>query len=53
LPSLTADEFITEAFVARDRAAGVRHGVEFAEEFHYIGPDRTLDDYIRRKAVPL
>jgi LmbE family N-acetylglucosaminyl deacetylase len=53
LPSLTADEFIQEAFVARDRAAGARHGVEYAEEFHYIGPDRTLDEYIWRKAVPL
>jgi LmbE family N-acetylglucosaminyl deacetylase len=53
LPALNVDEFITAAFVARDRAVGARHGVEYAEEFHYIGPDQTLDEYIRRNAVPL
>jgi hypothetical protein len=27
------------------------HGLEFAEEFHYIAPDQTLNEYIRRNAV--
>ena len=41
------------AFVARDRAVGERHGLEYAEEFHYIGPDPSLDDYILKNAKPL
>jgi hypothetical protein len=48
-----ADEFIKAAFVERDRRTGARHGLEYAEEFHYIGPDRSLDEYISRNAVPL
>ncbi|MGI8958234.1 MAG: PIG-L deacetylase family protein [Bryobacteraceae bacterium] len=52
LPALRADEFIKAAFVARDRAIGEKHGLEYAEEFHYIGPEQTLDEYIRRNAVP-
>src|SRR5690242_1180918 len=52
LPELNADEFIKAAFVARDQANGAKHGLEYAEEFHYIGPDQTLDEYIRRNAVP-
>jgi LmbE family N-acetylglucosaminyl deacetylase len=53
LPALSADEFIKAAFVARDRTIGAKHGLEYAEEFHYIGPDQSLDEYIRRNAVPL
>jgi hypothetical protein len=53
LPALSADEYIKAAFVARDRKIGAKHGLEYAEEFHYIGPDQTLDEYIRRNAVPL
>jgi LmbE family N-acetylglucosaminyl deacetylase len=53
LPALSADEFIKAAFVVRDRAIGAKHGLDYAEEFHYIGPDQTLDEYIRRNAVPL
>jgi LmbE family N-acetylglucosaminyl deacetylase len=53
LPALSADEFIKAAFVARDQANGAKHGLDFAEEFHYIGPDQTLDEYIRRNAVSI
>src|SRR5438477_2880219 len=53
LPALSADEYIKAAFVARDRKIGTKHGLEYAEEFHHIGPDQTLDEYIRRNAVPL
>ncbi|HKX00656.1 MAG TPA: PIG-L family deacetylase [Bryobacteraceae bacterium] len=35
------------------RAAGRKHGLEYAEEFHYIGPDQSLDPYISSHAVPL
>ncbi len=53
LPGFTVDQFIDTGILARDRAAGARHGLEYAEEFHYIGPDHTLDDYIAQHAVPL
>jgi LmbE family N-acetylglucosaminyl deacetylase len=53
LPALSADEYIKAAFVERDRKIGTKHGLEYAEEFHYIGPDQMLDEYIRRNAVPL
>jgi hypothetical protein len=53
LPGLNVDEFIKAAFVARDHATGAKHGLEYAEEFHYIGPDRSLDEYIARNAVPV
>lgn len=48
-----ADEFIKAAFVARDHSVGAKYGLEYAEEFHYIGPDRSLDDYIAKNAVAL
>lgn len=47
------EEFIKAAFVARDRRTGSKYGLDYAEEFHYIGPDRSLDDYISRNAVKL
>jgi hypothetical protein len=43
-------EFIEAAFVTRDRATGAKHGLSSAEEFHYIGPDASLDEYIARNA---
>jgi LmbE family N-acetylglucosaminyl deacetylase len=53
LPALSTDEYIKAAFVARDQATGAKHGLQYAEEFHYIGPDQSLDEYIRRNAVTL
>ena len=59
VPALTgdegpaADEYIHAVFDARDRATGRRHGLEYAEEFHYIGPSPALDDYISSHALPL
>ncbi len=32
---------------------GKEYGLEYAERFHYIGPDTSLDEYIARHAVPL
>lgn len=52
----TADRnYIKEFVLARDRELGKKHGVEYAEAFHYIGPGRAsrTDDYIREHAVPL
>lgn len=53
LPGLTTDEFIQTAFVARDDTIGKKHGLQYAEAFHYIGPDHSFDEYIRRNAAPL
>lgn len=47
------EEYMKIAFVARDRAVGEKHGLEYAEEFHYIGPDHSLDNYILENARPL
>ena len=53
LPGLTPDDFIQTAFVTRDKTMGTKHGLEYAEAFHYIGPDHSFDDYVTRNAVPL
>ena len=47
------DEFTKMALETKDRAAGKKYGLEYAEEFHYIGPDRALDEYLSQHAVPL
>src|SRR5579884_2093791 len=48
-----AQEFIRAAFQARDYLTGSKYGLAYAEEFHYIGPDRSLEDYISKNAVPI
>jgi LmbE family N-acetylglucosaminyl deacetylase len=51
----TADrEYIREFVLKRDREIGRKYGLEYAEEFHYIGQSlSTLDEYIQRHAKPL
>ena len=40
--------------LARDRARGQAHGLEFAEYFHYIGPDESdVEKYVEANAVAL
>ncbi|MEZ5404326.1 MAG: PIG-L family deacetylase [Bryobacteraceae bacterium] len=63
LPLLDGDDtaadraYIKQFVLSRNRDLGRRHGVEFAEAFHYIGPGsaRTsrLEEYIKQNAVPL
>jgi len=53
LPNLSEDEYIKFAFDQRDHNVGQKQGVEYAEEFHYIGPDENLERLIRQNAVPL
>src|SRR5271154_2772167 len=53
IPALSNDEFIKQAFQQRDANNGKKHGLEYAEEFHYIGPDTSLQRYIEQNAVPL
>jgi LmbE family N-acetylglucosaminyl deacetylase len=43
-------EFIQAAFVTRDHTTGEKYGIQYAEEFHYIGQDASLDEYISRNA---
>jgi hypothetical protein len=59
LPALSAadrdaiNEYTKMALETSDRATGRRFGLDYAEAFHYIGPDRSMDEYIARHAVPL
>jgi LmbE family N-acetylglucosaminyl deacetylase len=48
-----SDAFIRASFQTRDRQVGSKYGLSYAEEFHHIGPDRSLDTYIQQNAVPL
>ncbi len=59
LPLLGEDDrtasrnYIREFVLAADRARGKQYGVEYAEAFHYIGPQASaVEEYIRRHAVP-
>jgi LmbE family N-acetylglucosaminyl deacetylase len=52
----TADRnYIKEFVLAKDRELGRKHGFDYAEAFHYIGPrpSRRVEDYIREHAAPL
>ena len=51
--SAAIDEFTKMAVETKDRAAGKKYGLDYAEAFHYIGPDHALDEYIAHNAVPL
>ena len=59
LPALSGDEsaaiheFTKVALENRDRAIGQKYGLEHAEQFHYIGPDQAMAEYISRNAVAL
>jgi LmbE family N-acetylglucosaminyl deacetylase len=59
LPALAGNEeaansaFVKLALLERDRSIGKKHGLEYAEEFHYIGPDTSLASYIEQNAVAL
>ena len=46
--------YIREFVLESDREWGRRHGVKYAEPFHYIGPaESRVDPYVERHAVPL
>ena len=59
LPALAGDEtaaieeFTKVALENRDRVVGAKYGLHYGEEFHYIGPDKSLDEYVSRNAVRL
>jgi hypothetical protein len=54
---ITADRnYIREFILARRRALGQKHGVQYAEAFHYIGGNARrsgVDEYIKKNAVPI
>jgi LmbE family N-acetylglucosaminyl deacetylase len=59
LPLLGSDavsasrNYIREFVLERDRETGKRHGLNYAEQFHYIGPaENRVQEYIRKNAVP-
>jgi LmbE family N-acetylglucosaminyl deacetylase len=51
----TANRQYTKHFaLGRDRARGQAHGLQYAEYFHYIGPDESDEEsYIQKNVVPL
>jgi len=51
--STAVDEYTKVALETSDHAAGRKYGLDYAETFHYIGPDRSMEEYIARHAVPL
>jgi LmbE family N-acetylglucosaminyl deacetylase len=59
LPALGDDdetmirEYTNLVFRRRDASLGQQYGLQYAEAFHHIGPDRSLDQYIAQNAVPL
>jgi LmbE family N-acetylglucosaminyl deacetylase len=59
LPLLGADDtsanrnYIREFVLQQDRVTGERHGLKYAEQFHYIGPAQNrVEDYVKKNAVP-
>jgi hypothetical protein len=59
LPLLGSDDasanrnYIREFVLQRDRIAGQRHGLAYAEQFHYIGPQQDhVAEYVRTNAIP-
>ena len=50
--SAAIDEFTKVVLETSDRATGRRFGLDYAEAFHHIGPDRSMEDYIAGHAVP-
>ncbi len=67
LPLLGGDDqtanrqYIKEFVLKSNRELGQTHGLEYAESYHYVGPDdlaigatrREIDEYVRQRAVPL
>lgn len=55
---MTADRnYIKQFVLARRRALGQQHGMEYAEAFHYIGGRigrrSAAEEYIEKNAAPL
>jgi LmbE family N-acetylglucosaminyl deacetylase len=45
-------EYIREFLLRADREVGRKYGLEYAEQFHYIGPEPSpIEEYIKQHAV--
>ena len=45
--------YIREFVLKPDAELGRKHGLQYAEQFHYIGPEQpAVEDYIKKNAVP-
>ena len=47
------EEYTKVALETSDRRTARTFGLDYAEAFHYIGPDRSMDEYVAGHAVPL
>ena len=46
--------YIKQFVLANDAALGKKYGLDWAEQFHYIGPEKPpVEDYVKQHAVPL
>jgi LmbE family N-acetylglucosaminyl deacetylase len=52
-PATANQQYVKFAFEQRDANTGKRHSLEYAEEFHYIGPDVSFQRFIDQNAIPL
>ncbi len=47
-------QYVKHFLLKSDEEVGRKYGLEYAEQFHYIGPETSsMDEYIREHAVPL
>ena len=45
---------IKEFLLKADSELGGRYGLQFAEQFHYIGAEQlAVEEYVKQKGVPL
>jgi LmbE family N-acetylglucosaminyl deacetylase len=51
--SAAIDEFTRQVLETGNRGVGQKYGLEYAEAFHHIGPDQSMDEYIGRHGVSL
>jgi LmbE family N-acetylglucosaminyl deacetylase len=51
--SAAIEEYTKVALETSDRRTARRFGLDYAEAFHYIGPDLAMQEYVLAHAVPL
>jgi LmbE family N-acetylglucosaminyl deacetylase len=51
--SAAIEEYTKVALETSDRHTARSFGLDYAEAFHYIGPDRSMQEYVLAHAVPL
>lgn len=52
-PAAAIRAFADLRFRTASARRGKEYGLQYAEQFHYIGPDTSLDAYVAKNAVPL